>query len=448
MGTTFWIFVGLAAFFCVLVAVIFYLVWVGVRNTPTLRSRRFLTYEVFWMLQYLILFIIVYAWCSTATVKWLVLQGVNDIVVNAVIPTCLLIAILGLLNPKDRLKKIIENDLGLPGQRIESYSYPQVERRFLLSLLTNLLLTIALHVSFVGNVLIFSKDAAALSFLFFAQIVGSMTAIALATALYYLLGRSLLEICRTKQNFLSAPPLIDNPFEVILVKICKHPNKETLFREAIAQFDPVTMTEDEPEVTARHFPRHWLWIGGFYAVFMVGMFCLAAIFPNSYAPREMLKRTGIIHDYTVPGDFVPWNPERYYRRGIRVANDDPHKAIADFSLAIRLNPKNQEYFERRANVYATLGNLDAAEKDLTEVIRLQPDSRSYQDRASFFEHTKKDLQAALADSTTAIECAEQEKIQYGYSKVPPQWLYSARAKLYEQLNEPEKAAADWAKVRE
>ena len=419
---------------------------VATRNAPTLRSRRFQVYSIFWMFQYVAWIIIISNCILTATMDRLFPYWVNRY--SAV--TFLLIVLLPLFllfsgamshsDPRQRLKKIVENDLGLPGERIESYSYPQVERRFFLSLLTNLLLAIMLHVAFIGNVIIFNKDAAALSFLFLAQIVGSMAVIALATALYYVFGRSLLELCRTKQNFLSAPPLIDNSLEVILMRKCKHPIAS--IREAIARFDPVTMTEDEPEVAARPFPRHWFRLGGFYAVFMVGLFCLAVAAPNSQTPRGMLKQTGIIADYTVPGDFVPWNPERYCRRGIREAHENPHKAVEDFSLAIRLNPKKQEYFERRAGVYAALGDLDAAERDWTEVIRLQPNSFSYMDRASFFERTKKDLQAALADYTTAIECAEQEKRQQGYSRCPPQMLYSARGGLYEKLGEPEKAAAD------
>jgi len=53
--------------------------------------------------------------------------------------------------------------------------------------------------------------------------------------------------------------------------------REILLREAIARFDPVTMTADEPEVAAKPFPRHWIWILGLYAVAIVVMGCLGVL---------------------------------------------------------------------------------------------------------------------------------------------------------------------------
>jgi len=410
----FGILVTLAAFLLTLASVLLFRVWAATRNAPTLRSRRFQIYSTFWALQYLVLVIFFYAWCSTATVNWLILQGVNRGVAHVMIPTLLMAAILGLLNSKEKLKRIIENDLGLSGEYVESYTYPQVERQFFLSLLMNLLLAVMLHVAFVGNVIIFSNDFAALSFLFLAQMIGGMAAIALATALYYALGRYLLETCRTKQTFLSAPPLIDNPLEVILLQASKHsPNREAILREAIARFDPATMTEDEPEVAAKPFPRRWIWFGGFYAVFMFGTFCLAVMAPNDQTPRGLLKQTGIIENHTVPGDFVPWNPERYYRRGIREAHDNPHKAIEDFSFAIRLNPRYAEAYERRAHCWLRLYELE--------------------------EQREANAEKAIADISEAIRL----ELANGYSAGH---YYLSRAMMYEQLGEPEKAAADWEKA--
>ena len=411
MGTaTFWhLFLPIVipvAYLGLLVALVISLSRVAARNAPTLRSRRFQIYSIFWTLQYTVLIIIVSICILTATVDWLFPEWRNrhnviTFFLIVLLPQFFLLSgVISQSDPKQRLKRIVENDLGLPSQQIESYTYPQVERRFLLSLLTNLLLAIMLHVSFVGNVIIFSNDVAALSFLFLAQIIGGMVVIALVTVFYYLFGRSLLELCRTKQNFLSTPPLIENSLEVILMKKCQHPIAD--IREAVARFDPITMTEDEPEVAARPFPRHWLWIGGFYAVFIVGMFCLAVVSPNTYAPREILKQTGIIHNYTVPGDFVLWNPERYYRRGIRESHENPQKAIEDFSFAIRLNPRYAEAYARRAHCWLHLG------------------------------HEAANAEKAIADMSEAIRLDEPRK---GY--------YISRAMMYEELGEPEKAAADW-----
>jgi hypothetical protein len=52
--------------------------------------------------------------------------------------------------------------------------------------------------------------------------LATIAVVAVVTAVYYPLGRYFLEICRTKQNFLAAPPLIDTPFETALMKSGKH----------------------------------------------------------------------------------------------------------------------------------------------------------------------------------------------------------------------------------
>jgi len=53
--------------------------------------------------------------------------------------------------------------------------------------------------------------------------------------------------------------------------------RDVLLREAIARFDPVTMTADEPEVAAKPFPKRWIWIIGLYAVAIVAMGCLGVL---------------------------------------------------------------------------------------------------------------------------------------------------------------------------
>ena len=59
--------------------------------------------------------------------------------------------------------------------------------------------------------------------------------------------------------------------------INKESGRDTLICEAIARFDPVTMTADEPEVEAKPFPRHWIWIFGLYAAAIVVMGCLGVL---------------------------------------------------------------------------------------------------------------------------------------------------------------------------
>jgi tetratricopeptide (TPR) repeat protein len=327
----------------------------------------------------------------------------------------------------------------MPGLQVESYTYPQVERRFYLSILTNLVLAIAVHAAFVLNILLLSRDQAALSFLFLAQIVGGVALIALLVALYYPLGRYLLETCRTKQTFLATPPLIDHALDVLLKTKF---DEEAILREAITQFDPVTMTEDEPEVAAKPFPKLWLGLGGIYAATLIVMFGFAFMSIN-HTPRQMLIRTGIIHSDTVPSDFVPWDSGRYERRGIRAEQKgDLHKAIEEFSFAIRLNPKFIWAYSRRANCWLRLSdaeqkevNIENAIADMTEVIRLtgSKEFHYYHVRAGMYERLG-EPEKALADLTEVIRLTE--------SKAWSSHYYNKRAEMYERLGEPEKAAAD------
>jgi hypothetical protein len=118
-----------------------------------------------------------------------------------------------------QMNKIIENDLGLPGERVESYSYPQVERHFFLSIISGLLLVETVVLYLVMTRLADGKHDPFVS----ALILGVVASVVLITTIYYRIGRYFLEICRTKQNYLAAPPLVDNPFAIALTK-AKNPH--------------------------------------------------------------------------------------------------------------------------------------------------------------------------------------------------------------------------------
>jgi hypothetical protein len=70
-------------------------------------------------------------------------------------------------------------------------------------------------------VAILESDCHAPELFIFTAVIIAVTVV--FTAVYYPLGRYFLEICRTKQNFIAAPPLVDNPLDVALEKTSKHP---------------------------------------------------------------------------------------------------------------------------------------------------------------------------------------------------------------------------------
>lgn len=221
-----WAILGPLMYFVWVFSWFFSISWSTVRNAPTLRARRFRVYAIFWNVQYYVLGTIALgvtvghliwtlappALLQPATVGATVFLIFYPLAMSVVLP---------IQAAYDRrMKGIIENDIGLPGPRVESYSYPQVERRFFLSLLVNILIFETILGAFVVRALLagFSGDSDFLLVFFIAIAVGLLFG-----ATYYKFGRYFLEICRTKENFLVAEPLLDNPLETNLMKTAKAP---------------------------------------------------------------------------------------------------------------------------------------------------------------------------------------------------------------------------------
>jgi tetratricopeptide (TPR) repeat protein len=107
-------------------------------------------------------------------------------------------------------------------------------------------------------------------------------------------------------------------------------------------------------------------------------------------------------------------------------------AIADYTEAIRLNPKFAAAYGDRGAAYAAKGDLDKAIADATEAIRLDPRfAVAYQNRGAAYA-VKGDLDKAIADATEAIRL--NPKLAQAYRN---------RAAAYEQ-----KAKQDFERARQ
>ena len=53
------------------------------------------------------------------------------------------------------------------------------------------------------------------------------------------------------------------------------------------------------------------------------------------------------------------------------------KAVADFDEAIRLDPRNADYLDKRGSMHFNRGHTEDARKDFTEAIRLDPKQPPY-----------------------------------------------------------------------
>jgi tetratricopeptide (TPR) repeat protein len=77
-------------------------------------------------------------------------------------------------------------------------------------------------------------------------------------------------------------------------------------------------------------------------------------------------------------------------------------AIADYTEAIRLDPKSVNAYNGRAGAYADNRNFDKAIADSTEAIRLDPKSAMAYHERSYVYNIKGNFDKAIADSTEAV----------------------------------------------
>jgi tetratricopeptide (TPR) repeat protein len=130
------------------------------------------------------------------------------------------------------------------------------------------------------------------------------------------------------------------------------------------------------------------------------------------------------------------NPETYwalYARGIIFENTGKRDdAIAEFTMALRLDPSDPHAWSQRANAYGGKGEFRQAVADATRAVELGIDWTGYTNRgmghACLGEYTK-----ALADYDIAARKSP------GNPRV-----FSQRSAVYARMGNAEKAAADWA----
>jgi tetratricopeptide (TPR) repeat protein len=97
----------------------------------------------------------------------------------------------------------------------------------------------------------------------------------------------------------------------------------------------------------------------------------------------------------------------------RYDRGDLDGAIADYSKAIKINPKSEDAFYNRGLARDNQGDLQGAIADYSKAIEIDPTSdRSYQNRG-YSRWKKGDLQGAIADSSKAVELNPKEAGAYG-----------------------------------
>ena len=116
-----------------------------------------------------------------------------------------------------------------------------------------------------------------------------------------------------------------------------------------------------------------------------------------------------------PAQATGQTAAEFHKRGLdRARHCQYDEAIADFTEAIRLDPKDADSHTDRATVYAEIGNHDKAIAGLTEAIRLDPKLvRAYAYRGSVWD-MKGENDKAAADFTEAIRLDPKDADVYIY----------------------------------
>jgi tetratricopeptide (TPR) repeat protein len=122
----------------------------------------------------------------------------------------------------------------------------------------------------------------------------------------------------------------------------------------------------------------------------------------------------------------------YNNRGVAYDSKGEHnRAIADFTMAIELNPKHVEAYNNRGVAYEGEGDHDRAIADFTKAIALDPKYiRAYNNRGGAFNKNGH-LDRAIADYTMAI-ALDPKHIS----------AYYGRGFAYEKMGDKERAIGD------
>ncbi|MBV9389542.1 MAG: tetratricopeptide repeat protein [Chroococcidiopsidaceae cyanobacterium CP_BM_ER_R8_30] len=127
---------------------------------------------------------------------------------------------------------------------------------------------------------------------------------------------------------------------------------------------------------------------------------------------------GAIADYTKALRLNPKSAEAYnYRGNARLNLRNKQGAISDYNQAIKINPKYADAFDDRGDGRSALGDNQGAIDDYDQAIRVDPYyARAYANRG-LVRSTLGDKQGALADLQQAAALAQQQGKTYLYQNI-------------------------------
>ncbi|GHV49664.1 hypothetical protein AGMMS49579_02340 [Spirochaetia bacterium] len=111
-----------------------------------------------------------------------------------------------------------------------------------------------------------------------------------------------------------------------------------------------------------------------------------------------------IADYTQAIKLDPKDATAYNNRGYAYYNkNDYDRAFADYTQAIKLDPKDATAYNNRGYIYLSKNDYDRAIADYTEVIRLAPNYAWAYNNRGYAYYNKNDYDRAIADYEAALQ---------------------------------------------
>lgn len=178
--------------------------------------------------------------------------------------------------------------------------------------------------------------------------------------------------------------------------------------------------------------------------------CTESIQSGKYKGKELAKvynnrgnvygRTGAydlaIADYTKAISIDPKNATAYYNRGnVYDERGDYILAIRDYTTAISIDQKYGSAYNNRGNAYSKKGEYHLAIADYTRAISIDPkDADAYNNRGEAYKD-EGNYDLAIADYTMAISIDPKLEV-----------AYFARGRLLYSLAAPDKALGDFSRA--
>ena len=179
---------------------------------------------------------------------------------------------------------------------------------------------------------------------------------------------------------------------------------------------------------------------------------------NAYAAKGDHDRA--IADYTKAIEIRPKDGSAYLLRGrVRQDRGDYDRAIADYGKAIEFNPKGDAAYDDRGGAHQSKGDFDRAIADFSEVIRLNPSDAGAYNRRGRAYRLKGEHDRAIADFSTAIETVEKEaaakrggdsdvyaRLKIMTGRINVMLSYSERGASYLAKRDHDRAIADYSRI--